>query len=660
MNYKNRIIGAIILLLSIAISATAQTGVQINIYEIESSEYPEMWINFSAYNRESGSTVGQIATENLEVTLGNGTAPFASVGSVAFNTETNREWDIMIMFDLTASVDPGFVDEQKEVARNLIARLDFNDRVGISIFSDSNVSTGVVQALTSDTALALERLETLQIISGDLNRFRDGLLQTVQAFGDSSESAQRAVIVLTDLNNVEGRTDQSASIDQIISEAQHRDIRFFMVGFADADASILRRFSSATNSFTYLPRENEIELTRLGTQLADVIRQEYVATIMGQHPVNPNPISLTLSLVQGQRRYEASTSVLASPRPLTVVFESPATNVPLTNSVTFDARVAYSDDIGSPSIATVVYTVNDAQGQNRQINPENSSNLLFEWSLTAIASGNYNVQLTVTDQVGNTGQATKLILVAGDMTIDNVLTEPPISTERNAVLVNRDGVTFTPQITSDFDIRSARLLINGEVVEEISTTPFRFQWKPDPSMAGSYTARIEVENVDDDAAFAEIPLIIELSGVPIVIAIGIVLLFVLILVAVSVTRLRTQQQKAAGGKAAIYTPPPYTGGPAIVVTKPKGEVYPLEEGATTIGRARNARIHIQDTKVSRTHAQINGFNNDFVLNDMGAANPSRVNGEKVQGSHRLGEGDRIEIGNTELLFTFNAHSYVQR
>lgn len=80
-------------------------------------------------------------------------------------------------------------------------------------------------------------------------------------------------------------------------------------------------------------------------------------------------------------------------------------------------------------------------------------------------------------------------------------------------------------------------------------------------------------------------------------------------------------------------------------------VFPLEEGRVSIGRSAENTIVLQDSLVSRHHAELEIDGESVVLKDLGGKNPIRVNGEEVQG-HRLLHGDRITIGNSELLFEF--------
>ena len=81
---------------------------------------------------------------------------------------------------------------------------------------------------------------------------------------------------------------------------------------------------------------------------------------------------------------------------------------------------------------------------------------------------------------------------------------------------------------------------------------------------------------------------------------------------------------------------------------------PLEREEVILGRALEADVRVNDTKVSRRHAKINQVVNDdneveFILTDFGSRNGILVNGQKVT-REVLQNGDKITIGEHILRF----------
>lgn len=74
----------------------------------------------------------------------------------------------------------------------------------------------------------------------------------------------------------------------------------------------------------------------------------------------------------------------------------------------------------------------------------------------------------------------------------------------------------------------------------------------------------------------------------------------------------------------------------------------LDGPMLTIGRAGDNDVVIEDSRVSRHHAQLQARRGALILTDLRSTNGSRVNGTRVD-EVVLGEGDRIEIGDTVLV-----------
>jgi hypothetical protein len=73
-------------------------------------------------------------------------------------------------------------------------------------------------------------------------------------------------------------------------------------------------------------------------------------------------------------------------------------------------------------------------------------------------------------------------------------------------------------------------------------------------------------------------------------------------------------------------------------------------GGAAIGRSRDCDIVLEDSSVSRRHAELRPEGNAWRIEDLGSTNGVRVNGLTIQGVQELRSGDRIEMGSTEILF----------
>jgi signal transduction histidine kinase len=83
----------------------------------------------------------------------------------------------------------------------------------------------------------------------------------------------------------------------------------------------------------------------------------------------------------------------------------------------------------------------------------------------------------------------------------------------------------------------------------------------------------------------------------------------------------------------------------------EGKQFELAEPVVTVGRDGTNRIRLHDTEVSRRHAEFRQEEEGvFILRDVGSANGSFVNNERVQQAV-LQAGDQIVIGQTTLVYS---------
>jgi len=90
----------------------------------------------------------------------------------------------------------------------------------------------------------------------------------------------------------------------------------------------------------------------------------------------------------------------------------------------------------------------------------------------------------------------------------------------------------------------------------------------------------------------------------------------------------------------------------VISGEPADEFWPLEPGQRlTIGRSPDNHIVLPDELCSRHHAELVCDHDGWSIRDLRSRNGVRVNGELIRDAARLALGDRIRIGQTELLLT---------
>jgi pSer/pThr/pTyr-binding forkhead associated (FHA) protein len=104
--------------------------------------------------------------------------------------------------------------------------------------------------------------------------------------------------------------------------------------------------------------------------------------------------------------------------------------------------------------------------------------------------------------------------------------------------------------------------------------------------------------------------------------------------------------------------------PALaVVTGPVRPALRLDERERryVLGRGDGCDLILPLEAVSREHAVVVRRSDGVVIEDLGSKNGIRLNGRRVKGDgHRLGDGDRIQIGSVEVRFSDPEDRYLRR
>jgi hypothetical protein len=93
-------------------------------------------------------------------------------------------------------------------------------------------------------------------------------------------------------------------------------------------------------------------------------------------------------------------------------------------------------------------------------------------------------------------------------------------------------------------------------------------------------------------------------------------------------------------------------GPVLVIRSGGGRVgesFTLDRDRMTIGRRPDSDVFLDDVTVSRDHALLVRRGDELYLDDLGSLNGSYVNRHRIE-SHRLDDGDELQIGKYKLTF----------
>jgi serine phosphatase RsbU (regulator of sigma subunit) len=92
----------------------------------------------------------------------------------------------------------------------------------------------------------------------------------------------------------------------------------------------------------------------------------------------------------------------------------------------------------------------------------------------------------------------------------------------------------------------------------------------------------------------------------------------------------------------------------IVLQGPKaGHYFRLDEGCAVIGRVADVPISLPSQAVSRRHAQIAFRDGTYFLEDLGSANGTFLNQQRLAAGQGLADGDQVRVGDCILRFQAN-------
>ncbi len=119
-------------------------------------------------------------------------------------------------------------------------------------------------------------------------------------------------------------------------------------------------------------------------------------------------------------------------------------------------------------------------------------------------------------------------------------------------------------------------------------------------------------------------------------------------------------EQSEHGQTMIYSTSARAGGPveegharrraprALLAVGSRRLLVPPAGGV--VGRSRDCEIVLEDTGVSRHHAELRPSAEGWTVADLGSTNGVLVNGREIRGAQLLQSGDRLELGTTQIVF----------
>jgi len=653
MNKKLLILLLIVaLVLAWPFPAWTQGGIQVELGVVDSADFPTLRIPVAVKNF-SNVPILDLQSGNFEV-LEDGKPVVVEAITARQNSELNLS--VALVLDLSGSAP---LEDVKAAALEFLNQLGPKDRVAIIGFNDrlsfDTFDPTKEIPFTSDLDQARNLINgfTIRGWSAVYEAIYKGVLITAE-----EASARRAVIVMTD--GYDNRSRPSiATADTPKTLAKERGIPIFTIGVYNPDPSVGRD----PDYLNVLARETggryqEATPQKMGARFSEIVSQlrtEYVLTVQSHLEPDGKDHVLKVRAVtpQGTGERERLVSYPAPPpaprilklqRDVNGRLEDVAPESELRGKVLLVPQITAQNPL-----ARVEYYVDERmayladvearQGQGRHAPWE------WEWNTRVVTEGLHTLAIIAYDNAGNSSERFSInVKVVRPSLIPGV--------ETRWLLIGIAGlallVLFILGLVFALRRRPQRCPNCGNILDPswggvcpycaaatgptTISAPAEPPTRPTPSLAPGaepYPPTVPVA-APAPAGYPPVgfpepvpPQVTVPMGEPMV--------------------------PPTEAKTEVLARKPQAIGWLVVVQGPyPGREFRLQDG-TTIGRSGDNDVILDDPSVSRQHAKVRLEGQTFILHDLGATNPTKVNGQEIS-KQPLSDGDRVEIGNVVLVF----------
>ncbi len=666
----------IILLLLTMVSSTRlaaqddepRSPYRVDVLAVNDSRYPTLDIYLSVVNPLTGEAVTDLLPTDFTL-LADGEA--LAISTFDTDSTANRPLQLIIVLDLTSSVSLTEFENMRTAAISLIRTLNVADEVGIMAMD--HTSTRTLQPLFIDHNAAINAMfgEDVGPVPGEVgNVVADGLLRAVEAFTETTPNVRPVVVLFTDVTN--GSVGGESTLETVQALAQQRGAAIYtayfetesdnglpisaiapqeLVALANATGGLLLQSTGERNPQLVGDYNDDASLPQLAERIAAILEAEYRLTVLSPLPSDNTIKDLNISVnIEGTTTQPISTFFRARNDILEIAFDGLQNGQRVQLPIDVRVRVLASS---RPVVRLQLYRIDNDSGDEILLADLAPANPVFSLTSEAIGAGTLSLRAVAYDDTGEQNDTFLTLLVGNPnatptFTPTSTLTLPPALTATPTVTDTLPAInttTPTPSVTptladaNDENRNSpnapfiplvlALVGIGGMLLASFGF--WRFIRRPDRTPTERPTVPRRPSPNDPTAS-------IPLSSLQ------------------QTMRLESTPDKGIWQKAlenADTTAMPATeselAARAILIGK-KNEHYILYEGENTIGRHGTNIVQILDATVSRYHAVLEIYGDDFFIQDWQASYPTSVNGKPLEKGERraLSHGDQIQFGATPL------------
>ncbi len=599
----------------VAVPLQAQEAVGVTIQEADLSNYPQLSLPVSVLSR-SGVPFRNLTNADFEVLED---AKPLTINSVTAQTNSDLSVAIALVLDLSNSSQ---IDDVKRATHQFLDVLGPNVRVAIIGFNQpldfSDMDPVKEIGFTSNLDAVRSVVDALPRggASAVYEAIYKGVLITADEVAD-----RRAVIVMTDGHDTASRSE-IAQADTPTRAAKDRGIPIFTIG------AYMSGMGQNPNYLNVIARETGgrykevVDFERLDDLFEDVLLQlqtEYVLDFRTTLAPDGQGHLVTVRATTVEGVGEGTRTVVYPSRPpvpqiLRLQREINNELQDLEAGTSLKGRVLLVPEITAQNpLVRVEYYVNGTLAHTAFVAQAVGNNTYkpweWSWNTNALEAGTHTVEIIAYDEIGNASQRLGLeVQTEGGSNINPWLILAVV-----AAIILLLVVLF-------FILRSSRSQVS--VVQR----PGNDTVIADGGWTAPTSDPVETPGIPQDPYPQAEPVLTQRMGGSVPKTAGHSLTET-----ISIRRKSEVMGWLIGEK-----------GPVLE------REFRLHE-VTSIGRLGSNDIVLDDPAVSRNHAKIRLQDHTFVITDLGAANPTLVNGMEIA-RQELRDGDRVELGSSVLVF----------
>lgn len=585
---------AVIVALTCITPVLAQSNITVNIDGMESGPAGRMTA-YVTVRDENGVPVSGLTPQNFAIVEDQRT----SFPPEALSTRVNPRaaLSIALVIDLSGTMRDQALTEARAASRALLETLldEPNDPDRAAFFgingpvdiNDLSIREGQEIGFANDRNRILNLINLLEGSPGVATPLYDALFRVIKI--TSRQQSPRAIIILTD--GQDPRISKLAA-DDPIAEANRNNIPIFPIGFSKGtinDAYLTRLAARTGGAYTKAAQANE--LTGLFQDILKKLSEQYVLTYQTRlvRDAQPHAVIIRVDSPKGK----------AFDDEIFMFRDVPTAAPPTPTRASEPAAV-----IATATAQTAPSTIRQPEPQLRptpQPTPESfPGNVLTALNSFVTDRGNLSYLI---------GLIVALVLILAFLIF--------LIIRRNRAIQETSEEKYYPAGSegSGFELPTSERASVPPTNVEISPRAADVHLHP---ASGGITETASTAQPFAGGAFAQ-------------------------------PTDRTPGVPVEGGTVILPRGPKIQVAAILVNRKQPQQRYDVLP-STDIGRANTNTIVLQNATVSRQHAKIKAEKNEFVLFDLGSANGTFVNDQRITDPVTLKDGDVVRFGELEFLF----------